>query len=354
MLGILGALVAGFGVILFFAANWEEISRPLRVLLLLAGIVAFFAAGFLLSEVRGSHPNIGHACIFLGTILYGASIFLVGQMYNVQAHDPLGFLLWSAGALAMAVIVRSGPIAALGLLSFYAWLVHEVVDVSPDGEAIIVLPVFLMLFGVSLYGFGTGAERWLDPLRFARPMRLIGFGLAAAGLFPYTFSEAHEFGDIERAIEIDRVALILACLAVAAAFGVIALGVLRLRDRPTAIWEALVLLAAIGLGLLTVLQPEVTVGVEGRAADQADLYPILFNLLLGVVAFGAVVVGILGNEVWLANGGAAAVGIDILARLFDPEWSMLERGVVFMIAGAVVLIVAVAFERRPRIEPVEP
>jgi uncharacterized membrane protein len=352
-LGILGALVAGFGVILFFAANWVEIARPIRVVLLLAAIVGFFAAGFVLSEVRGTHPNIGHACIFLGTILYGASLFLVGQMYNVQAHDPLGFLLWSAGALAMAALVRSGPIAALGLLSLFAWLVHEVVDVSPGGDAVIVLPAFLMLFGVALYGFGTGAARWLEPFRFARPMRLIGFGLAAAGVLPYTFSEAHEYGDINRAVEIDRVAVILACLAAAAVLGLVGFVLLRWRDRPTAIGEALVLLAAVGLTLLAVLEPEGSID-GGRTPAQADVYPVLFNLLLGVIAFGAVIVGLLASEVWLANAGAAAVGIDVLARIFDSQWSMLERGVAFMVAGAVVLAVAALFEWRPRAEPAEP
>jgi uncharacterized membrane protein len=354
--GILGGLVAGLGVILFFAANWEDISRPLRVVILVAGILGFFAVGFLLSELRGTHPNIGHACIFLGTILYGASIFLVGQMYNVQAHDPLGFLLWSAGALAMALIVRSGPIAALGFLSLYAWLVHEVVDVSPEGDALVVLPAFLTLFGIALYGFGTGAARWLEPLRFTRPMRLMGFGLTAAGLFPYTFSEAHEYREIERAIEIDRVALILGCLAVAAVLGVITFAVLRWRDRSTAIGEAVVLLAVAALVLLAVLEPEVQIegGTVLEDREQAEVYPILFNVLLGIVAFGAVIVGILANEVWLANAGAAAVGIDVLARVFDGEWSMLERGVVFMIAGAVVLAVAALFERRPRAAAAEP
>jgi uncharacterized membrane protein len=348
-LGILGGLVAGFGVILFFAANWGDIPRPLRVVLLLSGLVAFFGAGFALREVYGRR-HVGHALIFLGTVLFGASVFLVGQMYHVQAHDPLGFLLWAAGALAMAVVVRSGPIAALGLMSFFAWLVHEVVDAVPI-EGYVIVPAFLVLYGITLYGFGTGAARWLDPVGFTRPMRMLGFAFLVTGLLPLTFRDAHQVADAERAVDVNRIAVMLACLAAAAVIGSLAFVLLRWRERITAIGEAAVLLGCAVLVLVATLNPEVTrQAFEAGRFEQPTVYPILFNVALAVVAFGAVVVGLLADEVWLANAGAITVGIDVLARFFAPEWTMLERGIVMMLVGAGVLVVAGAFERR-RMQP---
>lgn len=352
-LGLLGALVAGFGVILFFAANWSDIPRPLRVLLLLAAVVAFFAAGFALRELLG-RPNIGHACIFLGTVLFGAAVFLVGQMHHVEAHDPLGFLLWSVGALAIAALVRSGPIAALGILSFFAFLVHEVVDVTAGFDVYVVIPAFLTLYGVTLYGWGTGAARWLEPLRFSRPMRMLGFGFVGAGLLPLTFRDAHEFADFDSAVEVDRIAVMLACLAAAAVLGSLAFGLLWWRERRTTLGEVVVLLAAAVLVLVAVLAPEVpaqefTSDIPAEP-ERATTYPLLFNGLVAVIAFGAVLVGMLNAEVWLANAGAIVVGLDVLARFFAPEWSMLERGIVLMLAGAAVLALAAVFERR-RLQP---
>jgi uncharacterized membrane protein len=136
--------------------------------------------------------------------------------------------------------------------------------------------------------------------------------------------------------------------------GACALNILRRRDRITAIGESVVLLGAAVLMLLAVLAPEVTeqAFLEGRdQPDRATLYPILFNVALVVVAFGAVVAGLLADEAWLANAGAITVGIDVLARFFAPEWSMLERGVVLMLVGAAVLALAAAFERT-RLRPV--
>lgn len=345
-LGILGALVAGFGVILFFAANWSDIPRPLRVLLLLAALVAAFAAGFALREVYG-RPHVGHALIFLGTVLFGASVFLVGQMYNVEAHDPLGFLLWAAGAFAIAFLVRSGPIAALAILSFFAWLVHELIDATASYDAAVMVPAYLALYGAALYGLGTAGRQWLDPLRFTRPMRILGFVFLVAGLLPFTFRDAHEFGDVDPVLDIDRVAVTVACLAAAAGIGAAGLAILRRHDRVTAPAEAAVLLGCSVLVLVAILWPELA-REGGAVRDRATLYPILFNLAVAVVAFGALVVGMLLEEVWLANAGAATVGVDILARFFSTDWSMLERGIVFMLVGVGVLLMAALLERRRR------
>ena len=79
-----GAIAAGVGVILFFAANWDAITRPARVVLLLAALLGSYAAGQLVLERR---PLVGHALIVLGTIVFGAGIVLVAQMFHVQARD---------------------------------------------------------------------------------------------------------------------------------------------------------------------------------------------------------------------------------------------------------------------------
>src|SRR5215210_7398164 len=51
-IAVIGAIAAGLGMILFFAANWDAISRPARVLVLLAQLVGSYAAGWLTLERR--------------------------------------------------------------------------------------------------------------------------------------------------------------------------------------------------------------------------------------------------------------------------------------------------------------
>lgn len=348
VLAIAGALVTGFGVILFFAANWSDVPRWLRVGLLMVGMATLYGLGYYLQEVRRTNLHVGHALIFLGTLLFGASVFLVGQMYHVQAHDPLGFLIWAIGCLLVALLVRSGPIAALGLLVFLAWVLHELVDLSTTAEdTAVLLPVLLTLYGVVLYTFGTGAARWLVPLRFERPMRMLGYPLVALGVFVFTFRFVHEEATFEHALDLRPAKFLLWGFAAAAFVGCSTLVALRLRTRRTSILEATVLAVAALLVLLAVLAPEVGhAGFREGGGGSATAYPIVFNALLALLALGAIIVGFYNDEVWLANAGVVWVGIDVIARFFDPQWSMLERSLVFMPVGLLVIAAAYVLERR--------
>src|SRR4051794_35620079 len=162
-IAVIGAVAAGLGVILFFAANWDAISRPARVVLLLAALLGSYAAGWKLLERR---PFVGHALILLGAIAFGAGIFLVGQMYHVQAHDPLAFTLWTAGVAPLAWILRSRALATLSVLTLGGWIVYEGVAIATDSSydsTWLGIPLALMLYGAALYGAGTavrGALSW--------------------------------------------------------------------------------------------------------------------------------------------------------------------------------------------------
>ena len=138
----------GAGVILFVAANWGEIPRLVRVLVLVAGVVGFHALGWWLREVRASYPVLGHALLLVRSILFGGSVFLVAQMYHVDTHDPLGWLLWALGAAAVGLFVRSAPLATPATLAFGGWIVHELVTIGPEYESYKYLPGVLALYGL--------------------------------------------------------------------------------------------------------------------------------------------------------------------------------------------------------------
>ena len=342
-LAVIGAVVAGLGVILFFAANWDAIARPARVALLLAALVASYGGGYYLREVRASRPRVGEALMLLGGVVFGASLFLVGQMYHVQAHDPLALLAWALGAGATAAIVRSSPLASLAILSFGAWLGYELAEIGPaDDEAIAYFPVLAVLYGAALYALGTAFASRLGSLGFRGPMRTLGFVLCALGTFVFTFRAVFEAFD-EREPLGTGVSLALAAMTVVAAAGIAALALER--GRGTSRWEAAALAGAAALVLLVVLVPESTgdsVDLEGGAI----LYPILFNVLLAALALGAILVGYTNDEVWLVNMGIAWVAIDVLARYVDVFWDLLPRSFVFLGVGMLILALAFVLERQ--------
>jgi uncharacterized membrane protein len=331
-LAYVGAIVAGLGIILFFAANWDAIPRPTRVAALLATIAAAYGLGYLLRFARGTRPAVGEALLLLGTIAFGASLFLVGQMYHVQAHDPFAFLLWSAAALPTAAVVRSRWIAALGLVAFSAWLIHEAVYIA-EGDAWGYVPALLALYGAALYGSGTALRERLAAV-FAGPMRVLGAVFLPAGVFVFTFQGFIEETAVREPLT-GRVDLGLGALTLLALAGA---GALALdRTRPTARWEALALAASVAVVIGTLFF---------ASAEDPLVLPLLANLVMATLALGAILAGYATEEGWLVNLGIALVGIDVFARYFDLFWDMLPRSFVFLGAGVLLLALAWLLERQ--------
>ena len=335
-LALIGVIAVGFGVIGFFAANWDGMSKPLRLALLTFAIAGSYAAGYHLRERSGRMPRIGEALYLLGVILFGAALFLVGQMYNVEAHDPLALLIWAAAAVAVAITVRSHPIAGAALLIFTGWVGFEagtaLEDSGDDAAGLAVLAVF---YGGALYGLGTTAlerirAQWLTETGFDRGARKLGLLVGAAGVFVFTFSEAAdglESGKLEWWLLVGLLAV--AGLALASAVA------LALGNRRSSLYEAAALASAVGITLLAIF-----------AGGSGDLYAILFNVLFAAVALGAIYAGYVTDEPWLVNVGVALVAIDLIARYFDVFWSALPRSVGMIGAGVLILAIAYALERQ--------
>ncbi|MFH1427579.1 MAG: DUF2157 domain-containing protein [Patescibacteria group bacterium] len=110
----IGALLVGAGIFSFIAANWQEMTRPIKIGIILVSMLVSYGTGWYLKEKSGL-VKTGEALILLGAIIYGAGIFLVAQMFNIRANWPDGFILWMIGTTAMAFAVQSYPLFYLAI-----------------------------------------------------------------------------------------------------------------------------------------------------------------------------------------------------------------------------------------------
>ena len=273
-------------------------------------------------------------------LLFGAALFLVGQMYHVEAHDPLALLVWAVAAAVVAIAAGSRPVAVAALLVFTAWVAFEAGTALEDsGEDATAIAVLAVLYGGALYGAGTAAlERvraaWLAETGFALAGRRLGFLLAAAGLFVFTFSEAaDELGGAGRSLDRGLQAALLLVAAVALGSAV----ALALAERRSGRWESAFFAIAVALVLVGVF-----------AGGSGGLYALLFNVVFAALALGAIYSGYLSEEPWLVNAGVALVALDLVARYFDVFWSALPRSLGMILAGILVLAIAYLLERQRR------
>ncbi|MGO9939644.1 MAG: DUF2157 domain-containing protein [Terracidiphilus sp.] len=119
---ILGALLLASGIVLFVSAHWDELGPGMRFLLALAMVGLFHTAG------AATHPSfraLSTALHAVGTAATGASIELVGQIFNIQEHWPAAVLLWALAALAGWALLHDEAQEILTLLLIPAWLLSE-------------------------------------------------------------------------------------------------------------------------------------------------------------------------------------------------------------------------------------
>jgi len=121
----LGGILLCAGVLLFVSAHWDEISPGTRFALVLSMVALFPVCGALTSEKFPVLSTTFHA---VGTMCFGAGIFLAAQIFNLEENWTNGILLWAAGALVGWLLLRKWPHAALLAVLAPMWLVGQLAN----------------------------------------------------------------------------------------------------------------------------------------------------------------------------------------------------------------------------------
>ena len=313
-LGILGAVLIGFGAMSFVAAHWSEMPRLFRLALIFVALFASYGVAGVLFERK--HPIFAHAAVLVGVSIFGAGIMLVAQMFHIEGHPPDAVLTWAMGALAAGVILKSNPALAVAMLLVCLWAGWETMDSSKA-------------FWPFLIGWGavTAAIAW---------RRWIG-GLHLA--------------------------------AVAMAIWIVSLGYTLLHGDGHGIVVGLgLLIAAAGIAAPLVderLSPWSTPGTAyGLCIAFAGLFalqfmmqvPLGFFILLAILSLALVLGGIalglrLGSPalLWL---GYAGFSIEVLGIYFKTVGSLLGSSFFFLSAGVLVILLSVvAYRLHARVQP---
>ena len=124
ILAIFGAVLLCFAAMTFVAANWQEMSKLLRLAILFAAMWGTYAAAWAFN--RANMAFFSQAAILLGVGLFGANIMLIAQMYHIEGNPPDAVLLWAGGALLGGVALRSRPVLGLTVMLFALWSWWEV------------------------------------------------------------------------------------------------------------------------------------------------------------------------------------------------------------------------------------
>lgn len=121
IVSVLGALLLGTGLILFFASNWESLGHFTKLILITLLPIIPLAGGYYLSEIKKDFPILGKSLIFLGVLLIGASLALYGQLYHLDSDLKSLFLTWFLLSIPFTYIIPFGALAIVHTILYIIW-----------------------------------------------------------------------------------------------------------------------------------------------------------------------------------------------------------------------------------------
>ena len=160
IVAVFGSILIGVGIAWLIAQNWHEITSPLKIIILLGLTSGSYFVGTVL-RVK-DYPKIAKSLFVLGALLYTLSIFLIAQIFStstsIQGFAFLLLLSW-AGVLASAYIFDSSASLVVSLAEIVIWLFVQFMAFSVNtsryaGPSIGILALWLLSFGILLYGIG--------------------------------------------------------------------------------------------------------------------------------------------------------------------------------------------------------
>lgn len=119
---LFGTVLLGAGVLLLVSSVWDSVPPMGRVVMVVAMVVSFHAAGAIASGLSEKTAFALHA---VGTALLGPGLFLAGQVLALDEHWPSAVMLWAIGALAGWLVRRDAAQFALVAVLVPAWLLCE-------------------------------------------------------------------------------------------------------------------------------------------------------------------------------------------------------------------------------------
>lgn len=354
VVSVLGSILVGLGMILFVASNWHVIPKIGKLAILFSAMLSTYSAGYFMRYVRQNYAKVGASLIFLGTIVFGANIYLIAQIFNISVHYPNGELLWVIGTLPLAYVLRFRTILTLALINLLVWMGMEssfwLRSVQLYSSFAAYIPLYLMA-GLTLIAIGL-AHRSLQ--RFAvyhGPYLWFGIFVTMSCWFIFTFRDffGSDFSAPSLALFYGGMLIVFIC-SLAVAF----LSDRKNREKWFAAEAAsLVFMVAVIL-LLAFNNPAIdeTAKAAGRyygsatKTDVITLLSLVSNILFAAAIIGMIVLGFVRKTAFYINVGLFFFVLDVIARYFDLFWKMLPRSLFFMAGGLMLIFGSLLLERK--------
>lgn len=382
LLGALGALLIGSGLIAILGHNWDDFSRPVR---LLCAFLPLLAAQIFTWQVlrRGAAAWVRETAGLLQALAAGACLALVSQIYHLGGDWPDFLRAWFLLALPLAWVLRSDAVTLFYLVAIAVWTLSRFESKLVWQDSALLYPLLLTALlprwwrqsapgtvmrwwivvsaalglgaaavHAATQGDDSGSQFHQVPLLWSflaagfvlLPLTARGQAESLArkpqvvvgGLWLFGFGLAGTFSDLSREL------LKGVGLAMSTPWGPTLAGVLAVFAVLAVQRQRWALLAVTSVVLLPLLVKAVF-----PAALHGTLLAGLFTAHLSLVGLILILLDFAGRPA-APRLGAAMLSLLVIARMSDSDLSLLAKGLAFILVGSAFLAFNFFMSRRRR------
>lgn len=132
ILSVIGAVCVWIWVLLVIASNWSDFPRLLQLLLSIMLPVVSLWLGYYFTYTQRELLTLWNAFSLLGWLLIGASIALIGQIYNLDGTVGSLLRMWFILSLPLVFIFKLKTLAVLSTALFYGTIFYYTTEVYLD------------------------------------------------------------------------------------------------------------------------------------------------------------------------------------------------------------------------------
>ncbi|RPF52068.1 DUF2157 domain-containing protein [Aquisalibacillus elongatus] len=343
------AILIGLACLSFVAANWQVIPNLWRIFLIIFFMIGFYGFGSYLEEKGRSGYSV--FCYIVALAVFGAGIFLTGQMYHYSMNSVFPFIIWGLAAfllylsrpylfilLSGLAIVTIGEIYGLANMHAFDWWLFalfmigygtivfikksEVLSwlfaiafiIQLIGYSIEQLDQYywMIIFSLVLYVVGTHFQvRQISrPFTWAPLLFMFGFTIVQSFIFSSPYRES-----IEAHFMFYFIWIVLASLVI----------LFTLQNAK-----------GISLTRLALFLP---VFAAGHFAELVSF------IVLYVFAIGLLLEGYQQIDKRKVHLGTSAFLISTLLVYIQVAWDFLDKSLFFLIGGIILFVIGFALER---------
>ena len=361
--GILGALLAGLGIILILAHNWDQFTRPLKtVIAFLPLLAAQVCCLFVVLKKHGDTAWSESSAVLL-ILAFGAAIALISQIYHIPGDFGYFLRIWIWVSIPLIYILRSSMAALLCVTGITVYALHQSID---NGNPYLywvfllcVLPHYFYLIGKNIQRNFLNFLHWMIPASIAIALAtvsdqyeeymVIGF-MSLFSLYLFFGDYLQQKGTPIRSmgyliIGFTGTIVILLILSYNSFFTHT-----EQSSWSTLIWQPEILVSLI-ITLVTVIA--LTVNRKRSANPIIQLLkpvflvfiPLFFlamyspagvfliNVLIVLIGIRIILLGYRADHLGYLNIGLLILVLLSLCRFFDTGISFIIRGILFLSAG---------------------